>query len=84
MSPTITFELEQARERLAYYTHQFGKTKSPMIKKWVEIYDERVQKLERQLHQFNQKMLKIQSNTAGKQGLTTQLAGARESKSARA
>jgi DNA topoisomerase VI subunit B len=54
MSHTVMFDLEHNRKRLSYYSQQKEKSmgdkkKSAALDKWIEIYAERVQKLERQV-----------------------------------
>lgn len=50
MIQASSFELEQNRLRLNYYTQLKAKTpKSKSLDKWIEIYSERVQKIERLL-----------------------------------
>ena len=48
---TIIFDIDHSRRRLTYYTElkaRSGFEKSKAITKWIDIYAERVQKLERQ------------------------------------
>ena len=52
MNRTVHFELEETKKRLDYYLHLKEKTKatkksSPVLK-WVEIYTERLEKLQKQ------------------------------------
>ncbi len=54
MSHTVMIDLELNRKRLSYYTqlkekHVADKKKAATFDKWIEIYAERVQKLERQV-----------------------------------
>jgi hypothetical protein len=64
MSKTILFDLEHNKKKLEYYQAlkaRSGSEKSKILNKWIEIYSERVQKLDRQ---------------AGRLGLKTQLKAA--------
>ena len=54
MSHPVMIDLEHNRKRLSYYTqlkekHIADKKKTATFDKWIEIYAERVQKLERQV-----------------------------------
>lgn len=60
--PSAVFELETARRRLDYYTQQKSKSpKNKTLDKWIEIYEERVQKLQRQVSRLG---LRTQLDTA--------------------
>ncbi|MGE0616399.1 MAG: hypothetical protein AB7P04_12235 [Bacteriovoracia bacterium] len=50
MSHSVIFELEHNRQRLNYYQQQKTKPQasSKALDKWIDIYSERVKKLERQ------------------------------------
>ena len=50
MSTTLALELEHNKKRLQYYTELKEKQISPKVmNKWIEVYSERVAKIERQL-----------------------------------
>jgi len=52
MSRAILFDLEHNKSKLDYYQSlkaRSGSEKSKILNKWIEIYSERVQKLERQV-----------------------------------
>jgi hypothetical protein len=52
MSKTILFDLDLNKKKLEYYQQlkaKSGSEKSKILNKWIEIYSERVQKLERQV-----------------------------------
>jgi hypothetical protein len=52
MSKTILFDLEHNKKKLEYYQSlkaKAGTEKSKIINKWIEIYSERVAKLDRQV-----------------------------------
>ena len=69
---TILFDLELNKKKLEYYQQlktKSGSEKSKIINKWIEIYSERVSKLERQ---------------ASRLGLRTQLKSADKSSAASA
>lgn len=67
MNQTILFELNRSKKRLEYYaqrkSEQAGQpsVNSPLFDKWIEIYSERVKKLE---HQANQMGFKTQLKPA--------------------
>jgi hypothetical protein len=51
MNKAILFDLELNKKKLEYYQQlksKSGAEKSKILNKWIEIYSERVQKLERQ------------------------------------
>lgn len=52
MQTPFHFELDQSKQRLDYYTRMMARTqanKKSSVQKWIEIYSERIQKLERQI-----------------------------------
>jgi hypothetical protein len=52
MSKAILFDLDLNKKKLEYYQAlkaKSGSEKSKILNKWIEIYSERVQKLERQV-----------------------------------
>jgi hypothetical protein len=52
MSKAILFDLEQNKKKLEYYQQlkaKSGSERSKILNKWIEIYGDRVQKLERQV-----------------------------------
>jgi hypothetical protein len=72
MNKTILFELEHNKKKLEYYVAlkaRSGTERSKILNKWIEIYSERVQKLDRQ---------------ASRAGLKTQLKAADKASSASA
>ena len=67
-SQNTLYDLEHAKSRLDFYTAQKARApKNKALDKWLEIYGERVQKLQRQ---------------ASKLGLRTQLDGAKAPRAA--
>lgn len=51
-------ELTQSRERLAYYTQLKSKKGAKTFDKWIEIYSDRVSKMERMLKKLEGKQSK--------------------------
>ncbi|MEK6578596.1 MAG: hypothetical protein AABZ55_05160 [Bdellovibrionota bacterium] len=49
MNGIFQFDLDHSRKRLNYYNGLKEKTPSAVVDKWVKIYSERLQKLERQI-----------------------------------
>lgn len=52
MQTPFHFELDQSRKRLDYYTQLMTRTqanKKSSVQKWIEIYSERIEKLEKQI-----------------------------------
>jgi hypothetical protein len=62
MTTAVLLDLEHNRKRLSYYTSLKEKSAKavPAIQKWIEIYSERVTKLERQLQKAQKLGLKTQ------------------------
>jgi len=54
MANSTQFELERTKSRLAYYKLQQEQKPSAIHKKWLEIYQERIRKLERQAQKQQQ------------------------------
>jgi hypothetical protein len=70
MSKTILFDLELNKKKLEYYQSlksKAGTEKSKIINKWIEIYSERVAKLERQVSRLG---LRTQLKASEKSSLT--------------
>ncbi len=65
MISTLSLELEHQRERHAYYSGLHATKPSLAVTKWMEIYAERIKKLEKQI-------TKLQ-NAEAKAGLRTEL-----------
>jgi hypothetical protein len=66
MSKTILFDLDHNKKKLEYYQAlkaRSGSEKSKILNKWIEIYSERVQKLDRQASRLG---LKTQLKAAEK------------------
>ncbi len=61
----LSFELNHQRAKLAFYTTLNLTKPSASVSKWIEIYEERVKKIEKQI-------LKLQ-NAEAKAGLRTEL-----------
>ena len=57
-SHTVLFELNRSKERLEYFQQMKRKNESalpPSVNKWIEIYSERVQNLEKQAKKIETK-----------------------------
>lgn len=66
MSSILHFEISQNQERLQYYKQLQLKNperKAAAIEKWIAIYEERVQKLEKKAHKVGLKF-QLPTNTA--------------------
>jgi hypothetical protein len=68
MSQVILSELEHNKRRLDYYTQLKSKTvtskKIGPLDKWIEIYSERVHKLERQVQKMQRMGLRVQLDSS--------------------
>jgi hypothetical protein len=52
-------ELENSRQRLAYYTQLKNVKGAKTVDKWIEIYSDRVSKMERQLKRLEAQQNKL-------------------------
>ncbi len=88
MITLLQTDLEFAKRKLHYYNEL--KTKNPSKKatppdRWIEIYSERVQKLEKQIHKLQaQAHAQAHGDESAKPGLKTQVASAAASAKGRA
>lgn len=87
MIASIQIELDHNRKRHGYYCQLLEKThasKKSSINKWIEIYDERVQKLARQLARAQKQAAEPAAPvTPAPLGLKTQLKSTKPAKSSK-